>query len=201
MKFPIYQVIFYAFATTVIASAVMVIVARNPVRAALSLVLTFVGTAGLWLLMQAEFLALVLVFVYVGAVMTLFLFVVMMLNIDMSKVREGFVKYLPYGILTMTILVGMMVLLLLHRHLNLPNALPVIHSAAYSNTRAMGTLLFTDYILPFEVAGAILLVAIIASIALAFHGRKPGTKAQVIADQLKATKAERLKIIKMNPEQ
>ncbi|MCH9769901.1 MAG: NADH-quinone oxidoreductase subunit J [Gammaproteobacteria bacterium] len=200
MKFPIYQVIFFAFAIMLVASALMVIVARNPVRALLSLVLCFICSAGLWLMIQAEFLALVLIFVYVGAVMTLFLFVVMMLNIDLSKIREGFVRYLPYGIAIALLLIGMMVLILVHKHVSLPSTLPVWHSAAYSNTKVMGTLLFTHYIYPFEIAGAILLVAIIAAIALAFHGRKPGTKSQKVSMQQRVKKSDRLQIIKMKPE-
>jgi len=199
MALPIYNLIFYVFAFVLIASATMVVVSRNPVRAILFLILAFFASAVLWMLLQAEFLSLVLIFVYVGAVMTLFLFVIMMLNIDLSSVKEKFVRYLPYGILVMVLLVGAMLLVVGPRHLNAATVLPH-YAVNYSNTQAMGTLLFTKYLYAFEIAAAILLVAIIAAISLAFHGRKPGTKSQVVSEQHRATKQDRLRIVKMKTE-
>lgn len=198
--FPIYQVVFFIFATILIAAAVMVIVSRNPVRAILFLVLAFFASAVLWMMLQAEFLALILIFVYVGAVMTLFLFVVMMLNIDMSKMREKFVRFLPLGIIVMLLLIITMALVVSPRHLPASTAHLKHLPADFSNVKAMGSLLYTHYLLPFEIASVILLVAIIAAITLAFHGRKPNTKAQKIAQQLRANKKDRLKIIKMKAE-
>lgn len=199
--FPIYQVIFFVFAAVLIGAAVMVIVARNPVHSILFLVLAFFASAVLWMLMQAEFLALVLIFVYVGAVMTLFLFVVMMLNIDLSGLREKFVRYLPIGIVVMMLFIASMVYVLLPKHLSIASAqLPTLPSD-FSNVKAMGSLLYTQYFYPFEIASVILLVAIIAAITLAFHGRKANTKSQRIMKQLEATKANRLRVVKMKADQ
>jgi NADH-quinone oxidoreductase subunit J len=196
--FPIYSVLFFIFAVVVIGAGLMVILSRNPVHAILFLILAFFASSILWLMLHAEFLALVLIFVYVGAVMTLFLFVVMMLNIDLSKMREKFVRYLPLIVVIALLLIGVMIAILvtpkqfapLNAHLSNP-------SADYSNVKSMGTLLYTQYIYPFEIAGVILLVAIIAAIALAFHGRKPNTKVQRVQEQLQANKRDRLRIIKM----
>jgi len=200
MTFPIHQVIFYCFSAVLIGAAIMVITARNPVHAILFLVLAFFATSVLWMLLQAEFLSLLLIFVYVGAVMTLFLFVVMMLNIDLEKMRVKFVRYLPYGFTVMVLLVGTILLVIGPQHLKEASMLPVHYPADYSNTKAMGTLLFTHYLYPFEIAAVLLLVAIISAIALAFHGRKPGTKTQNIQTQLKANKRDRLRIIDIKAE-
>ncbi len=198
--FPVYQIVFFVIAAILIAAAVMVIISRNPVRAILFLVLAFVASSILWMMMQAEFLALVLIFVYVGAVMTLFLFVVMMLNIDLSKMREQFVRYLPVGIVVMLLLIASMIVVVSPRHSGMmATHLPAV-PADFSNVKAMGTLLYTDYLYPFEIASVILLVAIIAAITLAFHGRKANTKAQHILKQLEATKKERLRVVKMKSE-
>ena len=198
--FPIYQVIFYIFAIILLAAAVMVIVSRNPVRAVLFLVLAFFASAVLWMMMQAEFLALLLIFVYVGAVMTLFLFVVMMLNIDLTKMREKFVRFLPLGIIVMLILIATMVVVVSPRHLGITaDRLPRV-PADFSNVKAMGALLYTNYLYPFEIASVILLVAIIAAITLAFHGRKSNTKTQRIMKQLAAKKQDRLRVVKMKAE-
>ncbi len=196
--FPIYQVVFYFFAALLIASSCAVIFSRNPVHAVLFLVVAFFDSAVLWMLLQAEFLSLVLIFVYVGAVMTLFLFVVMMLNIDLVKTREKFVRFLPFALFVMVIFVGTLLTAYLPHHMpQLAQAkLPVVGSD-YSNTLALGELLFTQYLYPFEIGGAILLVAIIAAIALAFTGRKPNTKVQNVTQQHAVTKKQRLKIIKM----
>lgn len=198
--FPIYEVVFYVFAAILIIAATLVITSRNPVRAILFLVLAFFASAVLWILIRSEFLALVLIFVYVGAVMTLFLFVVMMLNIDLSYLREKFVRYLPLGLVAMIILVALMVITVSPDHLGVGHQTLQPFGENYNNTKALGISLYTDYIFPFEIAGLILLVAIIAAITLAFHGRKPGTKSQNIADQHKAKKQGRLRIVKMKVE-
>lgn len=198
--FPIYQVVFYVFSAILLMAATLVITSRNPVRSILFLVLAFFASAVLWILIQAEFLALVLIFVYVGAVMTLFLFVVMMLNIDLSYLREKFVRYLPLGLVVMIMLVVFMVITVSPRHLGIAHEALKPFEPGYNNTKTMGLLLYTDFILPFEIAGLILLVAIIAAITLAFHGKKPGTKTQNVAYQHQAKKQNRLRIIKMKAE-
>ncbi|ACJ17982.1 NADH-quinone oxidoreductase subunit J [Coxiella burnetii] len=198
--FPIYEVTFFIFAAVLIAAAAMVIISRNPVHAVLFLVLAFFASAVLWMMMQAEFLALVLIFVYVGAVMTLFLFVVMMLNIDLSDLQQKFVRFLPFGLIAMALLIGMMVVIVSPRHFTVATAhLPHVASN-FSNVKAMGSLLYVDYFYPFEIAAVILLVAIIAAITLAFHGRKPNTKFQRVREQLEAKKENRLRVIKMKTE-
>lgn len=198
--FPTYEVVFYVFAVILIVTAVMVIISRNPVRAILFLVLAFVASSVLWMMMQAEFLSLVLIFVYVGAVMTLFLFVVMMLNIDLSKMQEKFVRYLPLGILVVLLLIATMIVALYSKHSLLSTDALQRFPANYSNVKAMGTLLYTHYIFAFEIASVILLVAMVSAITLAFHGRKPNTKAQRVSKQLRAQKKDRLRIIKMKAE-
>jgi len=194
---PIYAIVFYAFAGLLISAACGVILAKNPVRAVLSLVLCFFASSVLWMMLQAEFLALVLIFVYVGAVMTLFLFVVMMLNVDTVSHREGFARYLLLGLIVMVILIALMLFALWPERASLGLNAP---ETSISNIQSLGVLLFTDYIYPFEVAGVILLVAIVASISLAFHGRKPDTKTQSISAQHRANKKDRLRIINMKVE-
>jgi NADH-quinone oxidoreductase subunit J len=199
--FPIYPVVFFSFALLVVMAAVMVVFSRNPVRAVLFLVLCFFGSAVLWMLLQAEFLALVLIFVYVGAVMTLFLFVVMMLNIDLSRLKEGFVRYLPLGLLALILLVGLMAYVADPAHVgSLKNAHLMRVGPHHSNTTVMGMVLYTDLIYPFEIAAVILLVAIVASITLVFRGRRHDTKGQDVSQQQQASKADRLRIIKMKAE-
>lgn len=200
MTFPINQVVFFVFSITLLFAATMVIVQRNPVRAVLYLVLAFFASAALWMLLQAEFLALVLIFVYVGAVMTLFLFVVMMINIDLSELREKFIRYLPVGIIVMILFVGILLLAFEPKHFQFASVLPTHYGANYSNTKAIGTLLYTDYLFPFEIAAVILLVAIISAISLAFHGRKPDTKSQNMAQQHDVKKEDRIRIVKMKVE-
>ncbi len=195
----VYQIVFYLFTIGLIGSAAMVIFLRNPVRCILFLVLAFFCSAVLWMLLQAEFLSLVLIFVYVGAVMTLFLFVVMMLNIDLIPLKEGFVRYLPLGLLVLVVMIGVMCYVLTSKQFS-ANTMLVTHGPNYNNVVALGTELFTHYIYEFEIAGLILLGAMVAAISLAFYGRKPGTKAQKIAKQLEASKATGLRIIKMKPE-
>ncbi|WP_304985430.1 NADH-quinone oxidoreductase subunit J [Coxiella-like endosymbiont] len=198
--FPIYEVIFFIFAALLIAATVMVIISRNPVHAVLFLVLAFFASAILWMMMQTEFLALVLIFVYVGAVTTLFLFVVMMLNIDLSKTQEKFVRFLPFGLIAMFLLIATMIVVVSPRRFGIAAVSFPCMSANFSNVKAMGSILYTDYLYPFQIAAVILLVAIIAAITLAFHGRKPDAKVQRISEQLEVKKSDRLRLVKMEIE-
>lgn len=195
----VYQIVFYLFTLALLGSAAMVVIMRNPVRCALFLVLAFFCSSVLWMLLQAEFLSLVLIFVYVGAVMTLFLFVVMMLNIDLTPLKEGFVRYLPLGLLVLVVMVGVMLFVLNGKQFS-SATMVYQHGPNYSNVAAVGTELFTNYLYEFEIAGLILLVAMVAAISLAFYGRKPGTKSQTIAKQLEAQKSNGLRIVKMKAE-
>ena len=188
--------IFYAFGAVLLLSGLRVITARNPVHGALFLVLAFFTAAGLWLLLRAEFLAIALVVVYVGAVMVLFLFVVMMLDINLEQVREGFWRNLPLAIVVAAIMLSEMVLVLANRVYGAaPRAVP----ADYSNTRALGRILYTDYAFAFETAAVILLVAIIAAISLTLRRRKD-TRAQDPSLQVRATRAERVRLVSMPAE-
>ena len=196
MLIPIHQIIFYCFTVLLIASATMMITSNNPVKAILCLVITFFSSSVLWMLMQAEFLALVLIFVYVGAVMTLFLFVVMMLRTESTPAFS--LRHLPLGLLVFAMLVGTAYYVFCQNHWALSATPPTHYGADYNNVMAMGDLLFTQYLLPFEIAGALLLVGMIAAIALAFHGKKPGTKSQKITEQLKADRKDLLRIIDLS---
>ncbi len=190
------QFIFYLFAAAMLGSAMMVITMRNPVHAALSLVLTFFSGAALWLLLEAEFLAITLVLVYVGAVMVLFLFVVMMLDINLAQLREGFVKLLPLGVAMALLVIGMMAYVVGPGNFGLEKfADPVGHPADYSNTKELGRVLYTVYVYPFEIAAVILLVAIIAAISLALR-KRPLTKHQNPDLQIAVRKEDRLRIVK-----
>ncbi len=194
------QIVFFGFAAAMVFSTLMVIVTRNSVRSALFLVAAFFAAAGLWLLIETEFLGLVLILVYVGAVMTLFLFVVMTLNIDTEVSQEGFVRYLPYGIVIVLLLVALMVYVISPHHFGLStNASPVPHPADYSNVKALGSVLYTDYAYSFELAGVLLLLAIIATISLAFRGRQ-GKKRPTADQQINIRRENRIKIIKMKSE-
>ena len=194
------QFSFYLFSAILNVAASLVVTVRNPVKAALYLVLVFFSAACIWLTLEAEFLAIVLVLVYVGAVMVLFLFVVMMLDIDVARLREGFTQYLPAGLVIAGVMVAELSVVMLSRRFGL-DAIPrpVARGVDYSNTRELGLVLYTDYVYAFEIAGLILLVAIIAAISLTFR-RRGGTKVQVIAEQLRVTKADRLRIVKMSSE-
>lgn len=192
------QIVFYVFAAVLVFAATMVITQRNPVKAALFLVLAFFSAAGLWLLLQAEFLAITLVLVYVGAVMVLFLFVVMMLDINLVRLREGFGEYLPIGGIVAVLLVLEMALILSAAELQaMPEPPP--HPADYSNTRALGQLLYTRYVYPFEIAAGILLVAIVAAIALTMRRRKD-SKYQDPGQQIAVNRKDRIRIVKMRAE-
>jgi NADH-quinone oxidoreductase subunit J len=193
--------IFYFFAAILVFAGLRVITARNPVHAALFLVLAFFTAAGLWMLLEAEFLAITLVLVYVGAVMVLFLFVVMMLDINLDKLREGFWDYLPLAGFVSVLLVIEMVLILGSRHFGLDvMGSPVPHPADYSNTKELGRLLYTDYVYAFELAAVILLVAIVAAIALTLRRRKD-SKYVDPAEQVKVKRNDRLRIVKMQATQ
>ncbi|OYW36962.1 MAG: NADH:ubiquinone oxidoreductase subunit J [Hydrogenophilales bacterium 12-61-10] len=189
--------IFYFFAAILVFAGLRVITARNPVHAALFLVLAFFTAAGLWMLLEAEFLAITLVLVYVGAVMVLFLFVVMMLDINLDKLREGFWDYLPLAGFVSVLLMVEMALILGSRHFGLEvMGTPVPHPADYSNTKELGRLLYTDYVYAFELAAVILLVAIVAAIALTLRRRKD-SKYIDPAVQVSVKRNDRLRIIKM----
>jgi NADH-quinone oxidoreductase subunit J len=188
-------VLFWFYASVLLASALAVVLVRNPVHAALFLVLSFFSAAALWILLYAEFLALTLVLVYVGAVMVLFLFVVMMLDINLERLREGFWKSLPLALLVGVLMAAEMVALVLRG--GAPGAAPVAPTG--SNTRALGQVLYTDYVFPFEIAAVILLVAIVAAIALTLRQRKE-TKYQNPGRQLGVHAGDRLKIVKMASE-
>lgn len=190
--------IFYAFATVLVAAAVGVITARNPVHAALLLVLAFFTASGLWIQLQAEFLAIALVLVYVGAVMVLFLFVVMMLDINLIKLREGFWSYLPVGAVVGALLAFEMGALLWAFYSRSAIEAPAL-PADYSNTRELGRLLYTEYVYPFEIAAVILLVAIVAAIALTLRSRKT-SKYIDPARQVEVRRQDRVRMIKMPSE-
>ena len=188
------QVLFYAFSLVLVLAALRVITARNPVHAALFLVLCFFNAAAIWLLAYAEFLAITLVLVYVGAVMVLFLFVVMMLDINFDKLREGFWKFLPVAGGIGVLMAGEMALIL-YTKLDPATMPPPAGLPTGSNTKALGAVLYTDYLLAFELAAVILLVAIVAAIAITLRRRKE-SKYQDPRDQLSANAGNRLKIIK-----
>ena len=187
-------VVFYAFAALLTFAALRVVTTRNPVHAALWLVLSFFSAAGVWLLLQAEFLAIVLVLVYVGAVMVLFLFVVMMLDVNFDKLRERFKSYIPVAATVGILVLVEMALVLIGGYLGESVAPPAAPGPGYSNTRALGLQVYTDYAYPFEIAAMILLVAIIAAIALT-HRRRRGTKYQNPAAQVRVRSADRLRIL------
>ncbi len=189
------KLIFYVFSALLIGSATMVIVSRHSVRAAFFLIVSFCASAVLWMLLEAEFLALLLIFVYVGAVMTLFMFVVMMLNLDKEAVQEKFVRYLPFAVVIIALMVAVLVFAVKPSHLgDLGHAMSTHQAADYSNTKVLGMLLYTHYVYAFELAAVILLIAIVASIGLT-HREKANNKRQRIASQLAARKEDRLEII------
>ena len=196
----IVNMLFYVFGAILVGSALGVITARNPVHCALFLVVAFLNSAVIWLLLGAEFLAITLVVVYVGAVMVLWLFVVMMMDIDVEKLRQGFTRYAPLGALVALLVVAQIGIVVWVRRLGLTAAAaPVEHPAGYSNTAELGHLLYTRYLYPFEVAAVILLVAIVAAITLTMR-RRPGQKVQDVAKQVAVSAKDRIRIVKMDAE-
>ncbi|MGQ3888355.1 NADH-quinone oxidoreductase subunit J [Legionella sp. CNM-1927-20] len=208
------QVIFYVFAALALFSAIMVITQNNPVRCVLFLVLTFFASSVLWILLEAEFLALILVLVYVGAVMTLFLFVVMMLNIDTESLKSHFARYLPFGMILVALLVGLLLIVLPDTWYTqavapfVPAAQPIdLHNIAdvsalakrLSNTEQIGMVLYTDYVLAFELAAVLLLVAIISAITLAHRGIIR-SKRQDIKKQIMTRPEDRVRLVSLKSE-
>lgn len=194
----LFAVFFYAFAGLLVISALRVVTARNPVHAALFLVLAFFCASGLWMLLKAEFLSLALILVYVGAVMVLFLFVVMMLDLDIENLRRDYKKFLPVAFLMGAVIVLELSIVLIRSFIgtNAP-VQPMLEEMASSNTHALGMLIFVDYVYAFEVAGVILLVAIIAAVALTLRNRKD-SKTQNIQQQVNVNSADRMRIVKMD---
>jgi NADH-quinone oxidoreductase subunit J len=190
--------VFYMTAAVLIYAALRVITARNPVVAVLHLVLAFFNAAGLWMLLHAEFLAITLVLVYVGAVMVLFLFVVMMLDINVDRLREGFWSHLPVGLLVGGLTLAEMIFVLSGRFFGLELRPETAANAApgYSNTKELGRLLYTDYVYPFEIAAVILLVAIIAAIALTQRRRKDSKYIEP-AKQIAVRRTDRIRMVTM----
>lgn len=194
---------FYLFSVVLLFAAFRVITARNPVHAVLHLILAFSQAAAIWLLLKAEFLAIVLVLVYLGAVMVLFLFVVMMLDIHIDTIRKGFWKHFPLAAFIGALIALQMAAVLMggFRGLDDPKAAAVVLDAAgqvvpYSNAKALGKLLYTEYLYPVEIAAVILLVAMIAAIALTLRQRKD-TKAIDPADQIRVRAKDRLQVVKL----
>jgi NADH-quinone oxidoreductase subunit J len=198
MLFP--AIFFYMFGATCVAAAFMVIASRNPVHSVLFLILAFVNAAGLFVLLGAEFLAMILIIVYVGAVLVLFLFVVMMLDVDFSRLRQGFLQYLPVGALVGIILLIELLLVVftwsIGTNVRAAIATPIPPLAKVPNTEALGHVLYTNYVYFFQVAGIVLLVAMIGAIVLTLH-HKPRVKRQNIADQISRTKATSIEIVKV----
>ena len=192
-------VIFYLLSALTVFAALRVITSRNPVHAALFLVLAFFSTAGIWMLLEAEFLALTLVLVYVGAVMVLFLFVVMMLDINLERLRVGFWKWFPFAAVLAVVLLVEMVMVLGSAQTagtGLPGKGMQVakHAADYSNTKELGRLIYTEYVYAFELAAVLLLVAIVAAIALTLRHRR-GTKSQDQSRQVMVRRNDRVRVV------
>ncbi len=187
------EILFYLFAAVTVFAALRVITARNPLHAVLFLVLAFVSSAGIWLLLEAEFLAMALVLVYVGAVMVLFLFVVMMLDINIERLREGFLRWLPAGLL-LAGLIGVQMVWVLGAKETSAGLTATTHAADYSNTKELGRLIYTDYVFPFELAAVLLLLAMVAAIALTLRRRRDSRR-QDISKQLKVRREDRVRLV------
>jgi len=194
---PIIEIVFYLFSAVATLAALGVITSRNPVYSVLFLVLAFFSSACIWLLLEAEFLAIVLVLVYVGAVMVLFLFVVMMLDLNLARLKSGFASYLPVGLMVAVAMAAQLLILIWARGSDSP-VLEYGESGG-SNTQLLGEWLYTHYLYPFEIAGFILLVAIVAAISLT-HRRRPETKYQNPSRQVRARRDERVRLVKMDAE-
>ena len=193
----IITLLFYSFAAILIIAALGLITSRHPVHSDLFLVLAFFQSAMLWLLMEAEFLAVVLLLVYVGAVMVLFLFVVMMLDINMERMREGYTRYMPLGIGVAVVVILEIGNVIWFRSQDLPFlTVPEPHPAGYSNTKELGAVLYTEYVYAFELAAVVLLLAIVAAITLTMR-RRPGLKTQNIAEQVAVRREDRVRLVQM----
>ena len=189
-------IIFLVFSVLVLISAISVVTVNNPVKSAINLVFTFFSSAVLWLLLNAEFLSIILILVYVGAVMVLFLFVVMMLDINITQAKEGFVKYMPAGILIFFIISGLLSLFFYSQFENTDkNIITNIDLIGTDNTKNLGYLLYTEYIIAFEIAAIILLLGIISAITLT-HTKNSDNKYQIPSDQVDVNKKDRLIIMK-----
>jgi NADH-quinone oxidoreductase subunit J len=197
--YPIVTLLFYAFAGVLVMSAIGMITSRNPVHAAMYLVFAFFNSAIIWMLMEAEFLAIVLVLVYVGAVMVLFMFVVMMLDINMEQLREGFTRYAPLGAVIAIVVVAEIASVVVVKSLGMSSVHPAQATVTTSNTRDLGHLIYTQYLYPFELAAVLLLIAIVAAIVLTMRKRE-GHKAQDVAAQVAVRAKDRVRIIKMPSE-
>ena len=194
-------ILFYIFAAITVLAALRVITARNPVHSALFLVLSFFTAACIWMLLKAEFLSITLVLVYVGAVMVLFLFVVMMLDINLTVLREGFARYVPVAVVFAVLMLASIALMVGPTHFGLDKfPAPPEAAADYNNTQQLGRLMFSQYILPFEAAAVLLLVAIIAAIALTLRESRQ-TKAPKPDAQVRVKRADRVRLIKLPPEE
>lgn len=191
------HIIFYIFAAIAVGSAVNVVTAPNPMRSVLSLVVTFFAMACIWMLLHAEFLSIILILVYVGAVMTLFLFVIMLLNIRKESDQSGFVRYLPVGIVVALLVTGILLIVSgspLFDATHMPA--PVVSDADYNNLAHLGDALYTTYVYPFEIAGVLLLAAIIAAITLAYRGPRK-RKVQSAAKQIDIDPASRVRLVNL----
>lgn len=194
------DITFYFFSVVLVLSALGVITARNPVHSALLLVLAFFTSAGLWLLLEAEFLAITLVLVYVGAVMVLFLFVVMMLDINLDQLREGFWKWFPVGGFLALVMAAQMAMVLMGKQFGIDEMpAPPSRAADYSNTKELGRLIYTEYVYAFELAAVLLLVAMVAAIALTLR-RRTGSRGLDVAKQVAVKREDRVRMVSMPSE-
>jgi NADH-quinone oxidoreductase subunit J len=192
--------LFYCFATILVGAALGVIFSRNPVHAVMFLVLAFFESAMLWLLIEVEFLAIVMILVYVGAVMVLFLFVVMMLDIDVERIKGGYMRYLPLGLVIAGLMVVELMQIIWFRGSEEGASGGFVATPdGYSNTEALGAVLYTEHVYAFEIAAVILLLAIVAAITLTMR-RRPGLKQQNIAEQVAVRASDRIRIVKMDAE-
>jgi NADH-quinone oxidoreductase subunit J len=198
----IHALLFYLFAAVLMGAAVGVVLARNPVHSVMLLILAFFQSAVLWLMAEAEFLAIVLVLVYVGAVMVLFLFVVMMLDVGIDKLRGGLTRYAPLGLLIAALMVVELVQVIWLRSTAEGTGIGGFQPTpdGYSNTEALGAILYTEHVYAFEIAAVILLLAIVAAITLTMR-KRPGLKLQNIAKQVAVRSADRVRIVRMKSEE
>ncbi len=193
-------ILFYGFSAVLLAAALGVVFARNPVHSVMCLVLAFFNSAALWLLIEAEFLAIVLVLVYVGAVMVLFLFVVMMLDVNVEEARKGLARYAPLGLAVAALMVFELVQIIWYRSASLRDAAEAtLPASEISNTKALGAILYTEHVYAFELAAVVLLLAIVAAITLTMR-KRPGLKVQDINRQVGVDPRDRVRVVSMDAE-